>query len=83
MGEKGALLVAKAKIPTTAKAVPRTRTRTSARTAPTSESSLFMMRLKELDREFARQTRQLTILTKKLAKKIARKTAGKTKKLDS
>lgn len=41
------------------------------RTKLPTESSLLRMRIKELDREFARQTKQLTALTKKLGKKIA------------
>jgi hypothetical protein len=42
--------------------------------SPAPESSLLVVRIKELDREFARQTKQLTALTKKLGKKIADKT---------
>jgi hypothetical protein len=64
--KRKALAMAKAKIPSTAKSVLKV-----SRTAPTPESSLLVMRLKELDREFARQTKQLTALTKKLGKKIA------------
>lgn len=39
--------------------------------ATSTESSLLFMRMKELDHEFARQTRQLTALTKRLAKNLA------------
>jgi len=62
--------VAKAKIPLTrspARGAPHSRRDVSK---STNESSLLMVRLKELDREFARQTRQLTALTKKFGKKL-------------
>lgn len=35
-----------------------------------SELSLVMVRMRELDREFARQTKQLTALTKRLQRRI-------------
>lgn len=62
--------MAKARIPTR-KSVPKMHPNKVRRTAPTTETSLFLLRLKELDRDFARQTKQLTALTKKLSKKIA------------
>jgi hypothetical protein len=39
--------------------------------ATTTRESLFVLRMRELDREFARQTKQLTALTKKLSKKLS------------
>jgi len=45
--------------------IPLTTSRQSTR------ESLLVLRIKELDREFARQTKQLTALTKKLSKKLA------------
>jgi hypothetical protein len=41
-----------------------------AKTKSISESSLLLLRMRELDREFARQTKQLTALTKRLGKKL-------------
>lgn len=38
-----------------------------------SQSPLLLQRIKELDREFARQTKQLTELTKKLSKKLTKR----------
>jgi len=35
-----------------------------------TELSLVLVRMKELDREFARQTKQLTALTKRLSRKV-------------
>ena len=60
----------KAKIPLTTPHVPASRAKRSGRPAPTTDSSLLVVRLKELDREFARQTKQLTALAKKLGKKL-------------
>jgi hypothetical protein len=60
----------KAKKPSTTPPVPTVRKQRAASTASPSEKSLFMLRMKELDREFARQTKQLTALTKKFGKKL-------------
>jgi hypothetical protein len=38
-----------------------------------SEPSLFLQRIRELDREFAEQAKQLAKLTKKFSKKITKK----------
>jgi len=38
-----------------------------------SERALFTTRMREIDREFARQTKQLTALTKRLSKRIITK----------
>jgi hypothetical protein len=66
----GALAMAQVKIPSTNlhKLNPRKR-----RTASIAESSLVRIRIRELDREFARQTKQLTALTKKFGKKIIKR----------
>ena len=37
----------------------------------TDDSPLFIVRMKEVDREFSRQTRQLKALTQRLSKKIS------------
>jgi hypothetical protein len=58
----------KAKIPITPSVMPADRKKRAAKTP--SEQSLFLLRLRELDREFARQTKQLTALTKKFGKKL-------------
>lgn len=60
----------KAKISLTPPPVPANRNKRAARAAKPTESSLLLVRLKELDREFARQTKQLTALTKKFGKKL-------------
>jgi len=39
----------------------------------TRDSSLLMMRLKELDKEFMRQTKHLAKVTKKISKKLTDK----------
>jgi hypothetical protein len=62
----------KAKISITPPPAPGRKRPRRAETTPTSDSSLLLLRLKELDREFARQTRQLTALTKKLGRKFSR-----------
>jgi hypothetical protein len=61
--------MAKAKIRLTTPELPPVRKKRAAGSLPTTES-LFMLRIKELDREFARQTKQLTALTKKFGKKL-------------
>lgn|GEM_PF-5563063 len=48
-----------------------------SKSAPSSESRLLVQRIKELDREFARQTKQLTDLTKEVNHKIKRKLTGR------
>ena len=58
----------KAKIPLIPTAAPADRTKRTAR--QTTQESLVLLRIKELDREFARQTKQLTALTKKFGKKL-------------
>jgi hypothetical protein len=50
--------------------VKTSQTRIRVVTPAQSRESLFMIRIRELDREFARQTKQLTALTKKLGKKL-------------
>lgn len=61
----------KAKIPTTLPPAPDATRPRQAKTKSTSESSsLLLLRMRELDREFARQTKQLTALTKRLGKKL-------------
>ena len=60
----------KAKIPLTTQPVPSSPSKRTGRTASTTESSLLVVRIKELDREFARQTKQLTALAKKFGKKL-------------
>ena len=62
--------MAKAKISFTASPASGARRARRAVSKPLSESSLLLMRMKELDREFARQTKQLTSLTKKLGKRL-------------
>lgn len=42
-----------------------------------SDRYLLMQRIKELDREFARQTKQLTKLTKEFQKKLKKKLTEK------
>lgn len=64
--------MAQALTPSTPQPKPHPSRKRRAATASESESSLLLVRLKELDREFARQTKQLTSLTKKLGKKIAK-----------
>ncbi|MBC7581279.1 hypothetical protein H7097_00230 [Aeromicrobium sp.] len=39
--------------------------------SPVKERSLKLLRMKELDREFIRQTKQLTTMTKKFGKKLS------------
>jgi chaperonin cofactor prefoldin len=58
----------KAKTSQTPSDVPASRAKATARTQP--KEALIGLRIKELDREFARQTKQLTALTKKLGKKL-------------
>jgi hypothetical protein len=60
----------KAKIPLTTQPAPDAKRPRQARTKSTSESSLLLLRMRELDREFARQTKHLTALTKRLGKKL-------------
>lgn len=72
-------LMAKGKPLHTSVAVTPHRPKQPASKVSTPETSLLVMRLKELDREFARQTKQLTALTKKLAKKIADIPGGRKK----
>ncbi len=59
----------KAKIPAAAP-VPAKRPRRDKALISRSDSPLFFVRMKELDREFARQTKQLTALTKKFGRKL-------------
>lgn len=59
----------KAKIPITPTPA-HADSRRRAKNTSSSESSLLLLRLRELDREFARQTKQLTALTKRLGKKL-------------
>jgi len=40
-----------------------------------SEKALFIVRMREWDREFARQTKQLTALTKQLGKRITKRSS--------
>jgi hypothetical protein len=67
--EKGTAMV-KARIPLTIKPAPTVNSQRRATPKPNGDVSLLLVRLRELDREFARQTKQLTALTKKLGKKL-------------
>jgi hypothetical protein len=48
----------------------QSRIRLGPRFHTATENSLFLIRMRELDREFARQTKQLTKLSKRLTTKI-------------
>lgn len=60
--------MAKAKTTQDSSDVPASRTKPTGRVK--SQEPLVVLRIKELDREFARQTKHLTALTKKLGKKL-------------
>lgn len=64
--------MAQATSPSTPQPKPNPSRKRRAAITSESESSLLLVRLKELDREFARQTKQLTALTKKLGKKLTK-----------
>lgn len=60
----------KAKTSTISGAQPAPERKPRAISPPPTEQSLALQRFKELDREFARQTKQLTQMAKRLRKKL-------------
>lgn len=60
----------KAKIDSTTPTEPVSPRKRATRSASSKEYPLLVVRMRELDREFARQTKQLKALTKKFGKKL-------------